>query len=179
MKFTNFYQLFMENSVPRSYSCLMLDLGFLKAEFDELQEKICPCEIYDLEPGYGLENEPHITIKYGLHEQRFDQILSKMKFKPVTFSLTEISLFENDKYDVLKFDVKSKDLHKLNKIVSDNFDCTDSYPNYHPHSTIAYLLPGKGNYYTKLKARIIGKTYSSNRIIFSNAAGQKVFHTAT
>jgi hypothetical protein len=178
MKFTELYQLVMENTAIRSYACLMLDLSFLKDEFQKLQTTICPCEIYDLEPGHGVENEPHITIKYGLHDQQFSTILSKIKFQPITFKLTKISLFENDKYDVLKFDVKSKQLHDLNKFISNNFDCTDSYPTYHPHSTIAYLLPGKGKYYTKLKTNIIGKTFSSNRITFSNNVGSKVYHTA-
>lgn len=177
MKFTELYQLVMENTTVRSYACLMLDLHFLKNEFEKIQEKICPCEVYDLELGHGIENEPHITIKYGLHDQKFAPILSKVKFKPIEFKLTQISLFENEKFDVLKFDVQSKQLHELNRIISDNFECTDTYPNYHPHSTIAYILPGKGNFYKKIKTSIIGKPFSSNRIMFSNNAGSKVYHT--
>jgi hypothetical protein len=168
----------MENTTARSYACLMLDLGFLRDEFQRLQQGICPCEVYDLTPGHGLENEPHITIKYGIHDQKFEPFLKKIKFTPVKFSFSNISLFENENYDVLKFDVKSKQLHELNKMVSENFQCTDTFPNYHPHSTIGYLLPGKGGYYKKLKTSIIGKTFTSNRFVFSNNAGDKVYHTA-
>ena len=177
MKFTEFYQLFIENTTPRPYACLMLDLGFLLPDFQKIQEKICPCDVYDLTPGHGLEQKPHITVKYGLHDQNFSFFEKKLKFEPITFSLTNISLFRNKAYDVLKFDVKSKSLMELNDIITNNFDATDSYPKYHPHSTIGYLLPGKGEQYTKIKTDIIGKTFTSNRFVFSNNVGNETFKT--
>ena len=51
--------------------------------------------------------------------------------------------------DVVKFDIISSDLDNLNKLMIDNFDYTNDYPEYHPHTTIAYVLPGKGKKYEK------------------------------
>jgi 2'-5' RNA ligase len=60
-----------------------------------------------------------------------------------------MSLFENDEYDVLKFNVISNDLAKLNKLMKGNFEYTSNYPNYIPHLTIAYLKKGEGKKYIK------------------------------
>jgi hypothetical protein len=54
------------------------------------------------------------------------------------YSLPE---FENELYDVLKFDVKrEKSLFDCNKDLM-KFPHTTDYPDYHPHLTISYLKP--------------------------------------
>jgi hypothetical protein len=153
----------------------MLDLGFLQNDIEKLQEKICPCEIKEGE-GLGLEDEFHCTVLYGIHESKPYDVISKLDLKPAKFTLSGISLFKNDRYDVLKFDVTSKDLTALNKQVREKCSYTSDYPEYHAHATIAYLEKGKGKYYTKLKSNLIGKQFTSDRYIFSNPQGEKVFH---
>jgi hypothetical protein len=178
MKFNELYKLVEEGSAARKYSCLMLDLSEWTSEVEELHESICPCEVYDDEPGHGLEKEFHVTVKYGIHDHYTPQdIYTNLDLVPVKFKFKGISLFQNDRFDVLKFDIMSKDLHDLNSQVSDTFECTDSFPNYHPHATIAYLKPGTGKYYTDLECDLIGKTFTSNRFIFSNPNSEKVFWT--
>lgn len=178
MLFQELYSLLMESDAPRSYSCLMLDLSFLQKEFRKIQEKICPCEVYDLEKGHGLEDSAHVTCKYGIHEIKASSILSQLELKPITLKFTKLSLFEHEKYDVLKFDVQSKDLKALNKIVSSKFECTDSYPDYHPHSTVAYCMPGCGHKYVRLGKALIGKEFTARRYIFSSPNSDKVFYDA-
>lgn len=173
MDFKSFFNLCLENTATRSYSCLMLDLSFLKDDWDEIQKDICPCEVYDDEPGHGLETEPHITVKYGIHTEDADAIWDQLDLKPCSFKLSKVSLFENEKYDVLKFDVISDDLHKLNEEVCDKFEYTDKYKIYHPHSTICYLQPGSGEYYRKQKNKLIGKEFTSDKFIFSTGSGSK------
>lgn len=175
MRFTELYDFITENSAQREYSCLMLDLSFLKSQFETFQKEICPCEVYDLEPGHGLEHEPHITILYGLHVQQLKPIKNKIEFGPVKFKIKDISLFENEKFDVLKFGIESKDLHSLNKQVVANFEHTNKFPDYKPHSTIAYLMPGTGHYYKNIKNELVGKSFETNKFIFSNKYGDKVF----
>jgi hypothetical protein len=63
--------------------------------------------------------------------------------------------------------------------VREKFEYTSNYPDYKPHSTIAYLLPGKGTHYTKLKTELVGKEFTSNRFIFSNKFGDKVYISVT
>jgi 2'-5' RNA ligase len=155
----------------------MLDLGFLSTEIKKLQEEICPCEVYDLESGHGLETEPHITVLYGLHVQQAKSIVDKIDLCPVTFKIKNISLFENEKFDVLKFGIESERLNCLNKELCEKFEYTNNYPDYKPHCTIGYLMPGTGHYYKKLKSELLGKEFTSNRFIFSNKYSDKVYIT--
>jgi len=175
MKFQQLYDFISEGSADRSYSCLMLDLSFLASDMLKLQEEICPCEVYDLEPGHGLETEPHVTILYGLHTQQLKSIQNKINFKPVKFKIKDISLFENDTYDVLKLGIESKDLNELNREVCSKFEFTNKYPDYKPHCTIAYLMPGAGRNYLKMKNELVGKEFTSNRFVFSNKFSDKVY----
>ena len=111
--------------------------------------------------GHGKETEPHITIKYGLHTADFKDVYDLLKdVKPILATLGKVSLFENDE-DVVKVDVKGKDLHDLNKYISDNLKCTDTYPDYHPHMTIAYVKKGTGKKY------INGSEFENKKIVFN------------
>ena len=74
---------------------------------------------------------------------------AKSKLKYFDCLINNASLFENEKYDVLKFDVSGNGLKETNKELQ-KYPFTSDYPEYHPHLTIGYLHPGKGKKYTKL-----------------------------
>lgn len=175
MNFNQLFTLITEGSAPRDYSCLMLDLSFLTEDVVQLHEEICPCDVLD-EPGKGLELDTHVTVCYGLTEELPSNVLPKLSLKPVTLKIGGISLFQSEKQDVLKFDIISKDLNTLNKEVMEKFEVHTSFPDYHAHCTIAYLQPGAGKYYKKMKCPLIGKTFTSNRFIFSSPSSEKVWH---
>ena len=175
MLFDKLFSLLTEGSAIRSYSCFMLDLSFLSNDILKIHESISSDDIYDDEPGHGLEKETHVTIKYGLHEQTPSNFFDKIELYPIKLKFDNLSLFENEKFDVLKFSIISKDLKKMNKFICDNFTCTDSYPVYKPHCTIGYLKPGTGKKYLKLKNTLSGNTFESSKFIFSNAMSDKVF----
>jgi hypothetical protein len=178
MTFNNLYSLIVENSASRSYSCLMLDLSFLQQEFLDIQDEICPCEVYESEQGMGLEKEPHITVLYGLHTKKFSDVTDVVDLTPCSFKFKDISLFKNDKYDVLKLDIQSEDLHDLNKEITSKLPFTTNFPKYHPHSTIAYMQPGYGKFYTKVKNKLVGRRFVSNKFIFSDPDGHKIWFTS-
>jgi hypothetical protein len=69
---------------------------------------------------------------------------------PIRIKLGATTLFENDDkpYDVVKIDVESADLAHLNSWVANKLECTDKYPEYHPHITLAYVKKGLGKKYT-------------------------------
>ena len=177
MTYKSLCDLVLERAGTFSYSCLMLDLGFLSPDIAKIQRTIDPDSIYDKEAGFGLEHESHITIKYGIHETKPSEIFSKIKVKPVRFALTGLSLFENEKYDVLKLSVKSPDLHQMNAEVCKQFACTDTYPTYIPHCTVAYLDPGEGRRYIKMKSDMFNKEHVARTFIFSSSDGSKVWHS--
>lgn len=50
---------------------------------------------------------------------------------------------------------------------------TNSYPDYIPHMTVAYLKPGMGKKYTKLKNPLIGVTQRAKEFTFSTKDSKK------
>jgi len=95
---------------------------------------------------FGLENNPHITVLFGLKNEAdyFPIHRYFRKFGNVTFEIGNISRFSNPEmpYDVIKFDIKSPQLHALNHYIRANFDVHVGFPEYKPHMTIAYVKKG-------------------------------------
>lgn len=167
----------LENSKPREYSCLMLDCTDFKDHLREIQDQIDKDDLYVEENGYGFETEPHITVLYGIHESNPSVVKNSINLKPLTYTLTKLSLFENEKYDVLKCSVKSSNLIKLNEECCDNLEFTSNFPDYTPHLTVCYLKPGMGNKYSKLKSEGFGEELTSGKFLFSNKNSMKTYWT--
>lgn len=126
----------------------------------QIQESIDPEDLAEK----GLEDEPHITVKYGLHSNDPNQVQQAINdwqlqrgHKPIRVKLGKLSIFPADEnksqrggssYDVLKIDVNSPDLYSLNRFLGQKLDHTDTFPKYIPHITIGYLLPGLGKKYS-------------------------------
>jgi 2'-5' RNA ligase len=123
----------------------------------------------------GKETDIHITVKYGIHTEDAENIRKLIEgFGEITATLGKTTTFppnEKHNYDVLKIDVTSEDLNELNHLISDNLECTDTFPDYHPHVTVAYLQPGKGEKYKGSQLR--GSKVTFNSVTFSSKAGKK------
>lgn len=167
-------------SHKNEYGCVMVYLKVNKADWSALLDKIDDKDLYDPkdDPSYGKEHEPHATILFGLHtdipdadiEKEIDKIKApKMEFKSITS-------FTNPKFGVLKFDIDSDDLHKLNKKFT-KFPHTTDYPNYHPHVTTAYVKPKMVDKYIKKLNNYIENhgiiKITVDKIIYSKANGVK------
>ena len=100
------------------------------------------------DPSYGRETEPHITVRYGLAIDDTAPLAELSVVGPMTATLGKVSIFAGDKYDVVKVDVTSADLHKANKKVGNLVDVPgETFKDYKPHATIAYVNPGEGQKY--------------------------------
>ncbi len=148
---SDFYEQLNEksNSV-HNYACLMLNA--LEVPYlPDLQARINPKDLYDPDGQHGIEDEPHITIKYGLMDWEFNSILIDKILRdaePVLYNLGHISCFQNKEFDVLKIEVESPQLQKINYNIS-KLPNEDKFPVYTPHLTIAYLKPGRGQKYAR------------------------------
>jgi hypothetical protein len=99
------------------------------------------------DPSFGYCTEYHVTLKYGsIPDLTNKQIITTIGIaEPFYITLTGISKFESEKYDVIKFDVEKSDrLLEMRKVV-DSYPNEDQFKTFSPHSTIAYVLPGTFN----------------------------------
>lgn len=163
------------SSQKYDYGCVMLYFTF--PQLFRIQDAINPNDLYigDGSDGrtYGFEDEPHCTLLYGLHEEvSLEQVKSALEgtvFSECT--LSNASKFDNPKYDVFKFDVSGKGLVEANKALS-SLPHTTSFPDYHPHSTIAYLNKGTADKYIQmLKGEEF--TLTPKRAVYSVPDGAK------
>lgn len=132
------------------YGCVMLYFDF--PQLSKIHNMISDNDIYfeDGDRPFGLEDEPHITLLYGLHEEvSLEDVKSVLnKYTYSDCQVYNASLFQNEKYDVLKFDVKGKNLFETNRDLR-SFPYTSQFDEYHPHMTIGYLKPGEGLQYSQ------------------------------
>jgi 2'-5' RNA ligase len=134
------------------YNCLMANFNI--PDWNELVKKLIkPEDIYDTEDHeFGLETEPHITILWGINPE-IKLTLVKKYLIPLTYlddiEMNDISIFECADYDVVKFNVKSETLTKLNTHICKYIPYTKFHDDYNAHMTIAYVKKGTGDKYIK------------------------------
>lgn len=117
--------------------------------------------------GRQPEDDIHITCKYGLHYHDPFELRSYLaEIGPVDVTLGEVSVFENDDADVVQLSVVSPKLCELNKVISDNFEHTDTHPDFTPHTTICYLKPSFGKKYMGRKD-FAGRKLKLDSVLFS------------
>jgi len=157
------------------FGCVMLYVDF--PEFKDIQSKINKDDLYDdpNDDSFKFEKHPHLTLLYGLHKEVTDQqikdIVSKFEFDNIY--IKNISLFKNDDFEVLKFEVdKEKYLINCNKELS-KLPNTNDYPKFNPHITVAYLKKGKGDKYVKM-FKGLNYELKSTKIVYSKIDGSEI-----
>jgi len=124
----------------------------------------------------GRETEPHVTVKYGIHDNTPDAIAELVAGTgEVKFELGSVAVFPADANrdsDVVIVRVKSRDLVSLNAMIRDGVACTDTHPKYAPHVTIAYVKPGVGQKYLG-RSDFKGQKATADSIVFSAADGSR------
>lgn len=174
-KIPHLYEFFQDLMEGNDH-CVMVGLPKF-AELTEFVKNIPDDIVFKLgNRDFGKEHKPHITVLYGIkpiEEEKAKKILSKIPGKLVA-TLDEISLFEDcksddgEKFDVLKIDVKSPHLAKVNEKLRKSVEYENKH-DYHPHVTLAYLKPGKGKEFVGDK-RFKGKKFLFEVFLYSNGS---------
>jgi len=166
------YHFLFENR-KHEFGCAMLFFDF--PELSQIQAEIDPSDIYQdpEDPSFGLEKNPHCTLLFGIHDEikpfQVEDILSYYEFNEC--KAYNVSLFEQDKYDVLKFDVAGENLYDVNKELRNTFPYTNEF-DYHPHLTIAYLNPGEGKKYVN-KFKDLDYRLQPTHTVYSDVNGKE------
>jgi 2'-5' RNA ligase len=148
--------------------------GALKRQVLRLGEQIDPRDL----DAKGLEDEPHITVKYGLLTDDPREVKALLAgANPVQVRFGSLSVFEHnggdsyDQHDVLKITVDSDSLISLHNLLESNLDHTTTFPDYVPHVTIGYLKPGRGaKYAEELQNNLEDQTATFDRLVFSDTS---------
>jgi 2'-5' RNA ligase len=121
----------------------------------------------------GRQFNAHVTLLYGLYSNNHESYKNLFfQTKPFICELQEISVFENQKFDVLMIKIGSEELYKLHKKLSKTLDFEPLYPDYIPHVTIAYLKSGQGKMYNGLTT-FKSRKFTVNNIVFSSKLQNK------
>ena len=136
-----------------------------------VQRSIPESELYlpadpDCPWNYGLETETHVTVAACLDN---DVDLTELKkflspLKSYKLMLADVSVFENEKFDVLKCSVRCDELVRTNKDISDNFELHTEFKEYRPHITIAYMRKGYADKYAR---RVVNEPVFIHPLCFS------------
>ena len=116
----------------------------------DIQGRIDKDKLYDGEdePGWvenGIQKLFHITVLFGVNDNVKDEVKKVFdKYKPVHIETTGVEYFDtNPDFDVAIVKCKSEELTKIHDELKDTLENEETYPNYNPHITIAYLKKGE------------------------------------
>lgn len=173
MKFQSLKNWLNERAAERlEYACIMLG-----ADIPNWKEKISivkPEDLYKVGDDYGYEKEPHVTVLYGLHYEDISQreICEHIEnLFPVEVTINEIGIFENEQYDVVKFNVPvTEHLKAYYEFFKKFYPNTQQYDKYEPHMTIAYVKLGEGKKYAQ---KITPFKVNFNKGIYSSPDEEK------
>jgi len=138
------------------------------------KEQIADEDVYEVGEKFGREDEIHVTVLYGLHDEEPDGTREVVeKERPIVLELGEVTAFTNNpKFDVIKITVISPDLRRINKRLKESLEFTSDYPKYQPHCTIAYVKKGTADQYTGM-APFKGEKIKLDHLVFSSKNGEK------
>jgi len=149
------FDAFIHNHDTYPYGCAMLYFDF--PEMENIHSMINPVDVYidENDPASGLQNTPHVTLLYGfLKEVTSHQIAKIVSWQ--TYGKAKIhnaSIFDNEKYDILKFDVEANELYEVNKKLK-VLPHVSKFPVYCPHMTIGEMKKGSGKKYADMLSEI-------------------------
>jgi 2'-5' RNA ligase len=159
------------------YSIIMIDIS---KEIAKQMKEICKNNIadevlYTEDNKPGREDDAHITVKWGITTDDVTEFKKMMKeVNSFVIKFGKISLFEpDDKYDVVKIEVISRELHALNKKITNNFETEETHKEYKPHATLAYILPKRCPEALLSDCRLTGKTMKVTEVVFCDRKGKK------
>jgi 2'-5' RNA ligase len=168
------YTQFIKESSEYKYGCIMIETPF--PNWKEITSMISPEDLYDREEGDFIQENPHLTIFYGLHSNVKTEVVEDV-FRNFTGDIkiegTGIGIFENEEFDVVKFNINPQgSLQSLfNEFMKLPNSCT--YTDYSPHITIAYVKKGCGQKYINDKFQV--KVDDFDRVCYSMPNGEKTY----
>jgi 2'-5' RNA ligase len=170
------YGQFINESSEYQWGCVMVDVPV--SNWDEITSYIDPEDVYTGDDDtHGIQENPHLTLLYPVLESvKFDEIKNVLKSvldREIFIEIDNIDVFENEEFDVVKFNVKNNEyLNKIHNKLKNNIPNKDKFDIYRPHITIAYIKKGIGKKYKKNYNHSI----SLKKITYTKPDGTKEYY---
>lgn len=121
----------------------------------------------------GREDEPHVTVLYGLHTERASDVEKVVEdFGSVDIELGEVRAFKKEDQEVLFVSVRSPRLRKLNSTLKKNLEFTSTHKGYTPHITLGYVKKGTADKYIGDKT-LEGEIIEFSDLVYSPKSGTR------
>lgn len=109
-----------------------------------------------------LEDNPHLTIKYGLLDSVSKEDVQACVRKHygkhcIDFDISWMDFFQNEKKNqdiLIRRSIASPDLHNLNHILTQHLPNVITHPKYNPHVTLAYMKYGTAKAFIETFGRL-------------------------
>ena len=156
------------------YGCVMVETPF--TNWNEITDMISKEDLYIKEDDdtYGIQKKPHVTLLYGLQSNVKPEDIEPLikDIKGLTIKVNGIDIFENDDFDVIKFNVinnskLNETFKKLSKLPNSN-----TFSEYKPHITIAYVKKGLGKKYINSDYNL---TFNVDKVVYSMSNGENIY----
>jgi SPP1 gp7 family putative phage head morphogenesis protein len=158
-------------NIDYQFGCVMAHVSLDSFVF--ISPKIANEDLFiDLTKGLkGIEDDPHITILYGLHSEEItDEAVERIftDYSLIEAKFTKLKVIDNPEkpYEVLVWEVESEELVKLNEQLR-ALPHTNNFPEYKPHATIAYLKKGAGQKYITETLLKVYFNFHLSKILYS------------
>ena len=161
-------------NVKYDFSCVSIELPKPMAEWVIKwgQTHVSEDMLYNV-TGFGHEDEPHITILYGIHDASPLRSKAALKGKSLpTVSLGRAFIFEKEFFDVLAVSVESDGLGELWQALEQGVDHSSRYATFVPHVTVAYLRKDSG-WFLAGESEFLGETFLADEVVFKGHKGGK------
>ena len=149
----------------------MIKMDFPK--WDSVCSIINPEDVYESDNSdFGISHDPHVTILYGFYSFVSPEDVQKIiePFHSPEIHLGNVGIFnEHPDFEVVKFNVISDDLTKMNLALC-GLPHEETF-SYNPHVTISYVKKGTALKYKGIKLEVES---NASDIIYSTTAGQKI-----
>jgi len=153
----------LQVEIPEPYRTLILDYGKTINE-DSVVE---------------LEDNPHITLLYGIHTNNINEIKSVLgDFPPFEIQFGATKLFMADDLnpnDVLFIEIFCKQLRPLKEKLVLNTNVTQTYTGFLPHCTVGFLQPGHALQFIGTNP-LVGEWVTINNVTFGTEDNREIIY---